>query len=423
MRLAVALAVTIVVACAPVANALPAPGGSNYAWYRVDMSQAGACNREPYGVIPNFGDPAARAAITSELAQMFAAGQRRLRINVYHGHGLDTGTIMDSTGGDLSERNRRNLGDLLAAIKAAGFEQVEVAFHPQGPAISEWVTWDQGRYEENWRLIRNLRPIIRAAGLPYRIDLSNEAIPTSHQPLMLRYSRRLWADYVRAFGRQDTVGFSLIPELDRVGQLRAIYGSRPPYTFDLHIYPGTGGLSESTQFSMVDTAMRALGFEQPWIVGEALYDDPDTAAQLASALAASRRAVYYLTQWPLTRGSPCADVNVGAPLAFDAYAAAGFDWLPETLHAPAPVLRARRLKVGPTGRVTIRIGCLGTSTRCFGTVALFGRERFFSVYGSGTVTRRLALPRRRRGHANVVVTAHSEDSVKSVRRTIGVTLR
>src|SRR6185503_5498225 len=116
-----------------------------------------------------FGDPAARAAITSELAQMFAAGQRRLRINVYHGHGLDTGTIMESTGGDLSEQNRRNLADLLAGIKAAGFEQVEVAFHPEGPAISEWVTWDQGRYEENWRLIRNLRPILRAAGLPYRI--------------------------------------------------------------------------------------------------------------------------------------------------------------------------------------------------------------------------------------------------------------
>jgi hypothetical protein len=359
---------------------------------------------------------------------MFAAGQRRLRIGIFHARGVDSGTVMDSTGGDLSAQNRRNLADLLAAIRAAGFEQVEVAFHPEGPAISEWRDWDESRFQENWHLIRNLRPVIRAAGLPYRIDLSNETIPSSSQPLVLRYSRRLWAAYTRAFGRQDTVGFSLIPDLDRVAQLRAVYGRRPPYTFDLHFYPGTGGLNEFEQFHSVDIAMRRLGHTQPWIVGEALYDDSATAAQVASARAGSRRAVYYLTQWPLTRGSACADVDVGAPLAFDAYAAAGFDPLPETLHPPRPVIGRRTLVVDRGGRAAVPVHCLDTTTRCFGTVALRagGRTssaRFFSVYGSGVVTRRIAVPAGRVvARAAVAVTARSEDSVAVVRRTTSVRL-
>jgi len=284
------------------------PGGSNFSWYEVDRPQPGVCVREPYGVIPNFSRPDARTQIESELAQMIQSGQRRLRIGVFHGRGLDTGTIMDSTGGDLSRQNRRNLAGLLAAVKAAGFVQVEIAFHPQGPSIDEWTQWDESRFVENWNVVRRLRPVIRAAGLPYRIDLSNETIPAPGQQILLDYSRRMWSRYVHAFGRDDTVGFSVIGDPARISRIPEVYGDKPPYTFDLHFYGDEYGL-----FRAADDAARQLGLKQPWIVGEAFYDDGAAAQGLHDAIAGIERTVYYLTQWPLTRGSTCSDVDVPAP--------------------------------------------------------------------------------------------------------------
>jgi hypothetical protein len=300
------------------------PGGSNYSWYQVDHPQTGVCVREPYGVIANFDQPEAHAAIESELAQMYSSGQRRLRIGIFHDHGYDSGTVMDSTGGDLARSNRRNLAGLLTAVKRAGFEQVEVAFHPEGPAVREWMHWDAHLFEENWQLIRHLRPLIRRARIPYRLDLSNEAIPTRGQPLVLRYSRTLWRRYVRAYGVADTVGFSVIGDFAHVSQMRAVYGKRPPHVFDIHFYGGTGGLDEQQLFSASDRAMARQGLHQPWILGEAFYNDAMAARLLRQAINASRRRILYLTQWPLTRSSACADVDVGAPGAFDNYAAFGF---------------------------------------------------------------------------------------------------
>src|SRR5271165_482701 len=65
-------------------------GGSNYAWYRIDPP----CNREPYGVVFNYDT--AKATIDAQLRQMYIQGQRRLRIEIYFGRGLSTGTVMDS---------------------------------------------------------------------------------------------------------------------------------------------------------------------------------------------------------------------------------------------------------------------------------------------------------------------------------------
>jgi hypothetical protein len=396
------------------------PGGSNFDWYRVDRPGPGVCVREPYGVIPNFDVPAARAQIEAELAQMAAAGQRRLRIGIFHGRGLDTGTIMDSAGGDLSPRNRGNLAALLHAVKAAGFSGIEVAFHPQGPSLDAWTHWDESRFQENWHVIRHLRPIIRAAGLPYRIDLSNEAIPGPGQPLLLEYTRRLWRLYTRAFGRDDTVGFSVIGDPARIRRIPEVYGGGPPYTFDLHFYG-----DERAGFTAADGTARQLGLQQPWIVGEAFYDDTAAAQQLHDAIAGTQRRVYHLTQWPLTRGSDCADVDVAAPVAFDAYAAHGFDPLPDAARAAHAVLVRRTLRIDRRGTVRIPIRCRDTTTRCYGTVALRGlHARRFSAYAGRTASVRVRLPRRHRSamHATAALTVRSEDSTATTRRAVAIVL-
>ena len=400
-----------------------APGGSNFDWFQVDHPTPAQCIREPYGVIANFHVPGARAQMEAELDQMIASGQRRLRIGIFHGRGYNTGTVMDSTGGDLSPQNRANLLALLRAVKAAGFTEVEIAFHPEGPAIREWTHWNQSLFEENWNTIRNLRPLIRSAHLPYRIDLSNEAIPAPGQSLMLEYSRRLWARYVRAFGRADTLGFSVIGDPVHVGQMKAVYGSKPPAVFDIHFYDGTSGMTEAQQFAASDRLMRRQGLNQPWVIGEAFYDDPLTAAGLASAIRGTTRPIYYLTQWPLTRGAPCADTDVSAPTAFDAYAAAGFAQAAQ----PEPVVVRRTLIVDRHRTTSLRIGCRNSATRCSGRVDVRVRGRVagttdFSVVPGHTTLRRVHLDVTAR-HAMLLLQVRSLDVATPTRSSVRVVLR
>ena len=91
---------------------------------------------------------------------------------------------------------------------------------------------------KRWRKILELRPLFIASGLHYYIDLLNEGIPASNQPMLLRYTQRLWSDYTKMFGKNDTVGFSIITTVaqDRFSQIRQVYGSVLPDVFDLHIF-------------------------------------------------------------------------------------------------------------------------------------------------------------------------------------------
>src|SRR5271156_5457147 len=96
---------------APPALAAAGLGGSNYGWYHLDAP----CSREPYGVVYNYDT--ATTTINGQLQQMYNNGQRRLRIPIYFARGLNSGTIMDSTGGNLASRFQTNLANLLAAVK------------------------------------------------------------------------------------------------------------------------------------------------------------------------------------------------------------------------------------------------------------------------------------------------------------------
>jgi hypothetical protein len=243
-----------------------------------------------------------------------------LRIGIYHYHGPDTGTAMNSSGGNLSAQNRRNLTDILAAVKAAGFAEIEVAFHPLGAnAPDTWSRFDEVLYQENWSLIQNLHPIIAAAGVLYRIDLMNEGAPTLNQNPLRDYAKRLWSDYTSTFGKADTVGFSIIGDPARIQQLPAVYGGNPPNVFDLHFYD-----NEYQSFRATNDAMNQIGYHQGWVLGEAYYNDAVAAKDLHRASIDTTRRIYYLTQWPITRTRHCADVDIASPAHYSNYSTQGF---------------------------------------------------------------------------------------------------
>jgi hypothetical protein len=312
--LPVVLAVLVVVVTTLVrpTGSVSLAGGSNYDFYNL----ANGCGREKFGTVDSFDR--GRDMITEQLRQMYDAGQRRLRIGIFHQHGPDTGTVMDSSTGDLSPADRRQLTELLAAVKKAGFQEIEVAFHPQGDdSPQDWTAMDEQAYQENWSLIRNLHPLIAAAGVPYRIDLLNEGMPMSSEPVLRSYAKRLWADYTREFGKADTVGFSMTVWIaDRATQLHAVYGDNPPDVFDVHLYGDYWNGDEYRQFVDADQKMTSLGYHQPWIIGETYYDDGWAAADIRHAIGATGREVLYVTQWPLTRDRRCSDVDVAPPTHF-----------------------------------------------------------------------------------------------------------
>jgi len=295
-------------------------GGSNYAWYQLDPN----CVRGPYGVIANYDTAAPE--IDRQLEAMYRNGQRRLRIPIYHGRRIGGGTNMESTGGDLSPRCRENLRRLLATIRRIGFSEILVGFFPQGwnnPA--RWTVFEPDLYDENWQVIRNLRPIIASARIRYRIDLANEASPNPRQPIVLEYCQRLWNRYTAAFGTHDTIGFSIIPSDDRFQMLTTVYGHStfgshgPPAVLDLHFYKDVGARFESAR-----AILRAAGYRQPWIVGESYYNDAAEAVGLRQAMRATRQKVLFLLQWPLSADAACRDVSLTPPSDFSSYIAQGF---------------------------------------------------------------------------------------------------
>jgi len=297
-------------------------GGSNYGWYYL----APPCNREPYGVVYNYNT--ATATIDMQLQQMYTNGQRRLRIPIFHARGINSGTIMDSTGGNLALQFQTNLANLLAAVKAAGFVEIEVSFHPQSNNDpTQWTSFSDDYFQENWSLIQNLHPIIAGAGIPYHLDLLNEGIPPPGYAALLQYDQMLWNDYVAEFGSSDTLGFSIIADSAHVGQVSSVYGPSafgnqgPPQLFDVHIYDETGN-----SFATAFNSLTSQGYQGvPWIIGEAFYNDAaEAAAQRAEANGTGQK-VLYLTQWPLTSDESCsAAVNVAPPAEFSSYQAQDF---------------------------------------------------------------------------------------------------
>jgi hypothetical protein len=288
-------------------------GGSDFTSYRIDV-----CRREPYGVIANYG--LAHDAIDHEIRMMYANGQRRLRIPIFFSHGINDGTVIDSSQGVIAPNVRANLADLLASIKHSGFEEVEVGFfpvHDNSPSL--WAAWHETLYRENYAIIAALRPIIVRSGMPYRLDLLNEGIPAPTQPVVMQYVERLWSDYTANFGSDDSVGFSVIPSAARLSQIEAVYRGVLPKAFDLHPYDNAGSILANAD---AEFARMGLG-EIPWIIGEAYYDDGKEAQEIADMAMRTRHRILFLTQWPLSRNRHCKDVDV-TPLEFMHYRSRGF---------------------------------------------------------------------------------------------------
>jgi hypothetical protein len=299
-------------------------GGSNYAWFNL----AGA-SRAPFGVLANYSLPGPCGIIKAQLAHMRET-QDRLRIPIYHYHQANDGTSLDSSSNGFNQDTLNSIRDLLAHIHKLGYKELLVSFHPQAyNSPLAWPKWDEAAecmYQENWHSIRCTRQVLDESGLPYRLDLYNEATPAPGQDILKQYAMRLWTDYLNSCQREkrpnNTVGFSIIAgEPDRFDSILEIYQGSVPEALDLHIY--------DQPYAVIQNAASVLGRspilrDLPWIIGETYYNCRCQANALRSAIQQQSRSVLFLLQWPLTYSRTARHVDVGAPLAFDQYSEVGF---------------------------------------------------------------------------------------------------
>lgn len=298
----------------------PFPGGTNYIMY--EPADAAPC---PLGRAAITHYDLAQETIDGQLRAMYNNGQRRLRIPIFHrnigGDCLDNSpgvyrdTIIASAGGRLAPQCRENLRRFLVSAREIGFQEVQISFHPQGDnglitpsGFSNWpANWQlkqpyETRFLENKEVILSTRDTIRSAGIPYTIDLYNEAIPNfqpgntgwrNQQLGWLQYSQRLWYDYVQTVGKADTVGFSFGAGY-AVDNLAEVFQNNFPPILSPHFY----GADTYSEYLTMWNKLNSRGQRQPWIIGEMIYNDAVQAAQIAGARLVAGNTLNWVAQWP-----------------------------------------------------------------------------------------------------------------------------
>ena len=115
------------------------------------------------------------------------------------------------------------------------------------------------------------------------------------------YTRRMWQDYTRRFGAEDTFGFSIAVHPGRVARwIQACdkTGIRPA-CFALDLYKHI-----PEWMARLTSECRNAGISDPQIIVlETYYNDPQSLKELQEAAEQNHIEYLYLMQWPLKRGN------------------------------------------------------------------------------------------------------------------------
>lgn len=301
-------------------------------WIRFDETRP-ECHGQP--ILLHYHERGVRARLRAELGAMRAAGMRALRLFVYHTTAGDGVWLVPSAGGRLPEPYRTNLIDFLDDVRAAGFSTFTLTFNPwaeNDPIGYTPIPYDPAKLEENWGLIADLRPLLKAHGPRTTwIDLINEGAPDDWQPRLRDYVSELWRRYADAFGTDDVL-VSAIVKSDEGGstsRLRNLIaalrstGRGMPAAFQIH--PSWSRSGALRDLRAADALLSAEHLPQPILIGEEAYNPIGAARSIAEFVHASRRPVLEVLEWPLMSAHPPSGTwrrCPTSPYRIDAYARA-----------------------------------------------------------------------------------------------------
>ena len=353
-----------------VADFLSEPGGSNfvfisqheYAALPLGSVEAGNC---PYAM----GDArsviavydVAKAVIDAKLRSLYAAGQRKISLVLWHFFNqytyappqttyLNTYCEMVVANGVLTTKHQANLSALIATIKTIGFTQINFRFVPMDVSNPMgWSSWDEAQFQSNWNLIWQTRQLIyqslnSVSGANPRVlyDLGAEfggmwAIPQPYGPanpqVYLQYVTTLWSVYTYNYGVSDTIGFSIVPGFS--GQISAqisaydsTTGGRPKaYGFDLYGNPASVAAGDyssfDTQLDFISSELGAAGELSKELFVQETYFNSTLARNALSQATQKGISFRYLFQWPYRAGHATGIVDVYDLSPYFSYASSG----------------------------------------------------------------------------------------------------
>jgi hypothetical protein len=322
-----------------------------------DSTFGGAgCDFSGYGIVA-YG-AGNRMLIRHQLAAMRAAGVQTLRTFIWSRHDASGKTwgVVSSAGGRLDRTETKNLINFVSDVRRLGFARLEVAFSPQwtNDPIHPQHHYDPSLFDENWRLIRYVRGIVKQYGGPLdtRFDLLNEGAPSDSQTTKTQleaYIAHMYSNYVDAYGNADVTVSSIVSTAVRANDQSRIANlidtlrstGRPlPTWFEVHTY-STDVLAD---LRATDATLTAKGLSQPITLGETYYNDRLAASGVVTFVRTSSRRLDEALSWPLRRGSSCRDISVPPPYKAKAFI---------TALTGSPPPQAVTVTVGPSRTLTL----------------------------------------------------------------------
>ncbi len=272
-----------------------------------------------------------RARVIDDLKAMIANGQRKLSLALWFGPVASVATdgvymhVVDSSAGRLTAQHEKNLTDVITYAGCLGFNEVFVRFAPQAHAApggaTGWDAWDQAQFQQNWEFIYNAHGTAAAAaalhGVKLTFDLSLELGGLEdHQ--VPRYAKTLWETYYAAFGKSDTLGYSIAFAPGRLASALAMYdatGARPD-RFGFDIYDN----EDAAMTTIGDELAAATASTSPLVILEAFANDALANSRFRAAKARLGLNLQTILQWPIGRASGALNFSVDAPVSYGAYA-------------------------------------------------------------------------------------------------------
>lgn len=337
-------------------------GGSNHWLYAHGTADGGNTNQSWYlpalNLRPTLGtlehDP---GLVHQQMIAMRKAGQTTYVLPIYNKNlfacelsscndGLPDGVYGDVVDSgqyaQMRPQHRANLQQIVTWAVQLGFERIVVRFFANGDPQT-WAAWDEVAYQRTWNFIVDAHESARSSfGLAWGkrkapsypvlvFDIGAEQAGVDVQQ-MKPFIKRLWSDYVSAFGTRDTLGFSFAWEAGRFETQRAWLEETGllPETWAFDVYIDVQG-----KLDQIYAEMGSLR-NQPIHILETYYNDPGVAQEIANGIDAHPLMhIESLVQWPLYSG---AALNVH----FSEDAVDG-QTTTETFSSYAPLMAARKV--------------------------------------------------------------------------------
>jgi hypothetical protein len=379
------LFVSVVVAFA---LATPATAGDPSIVLGADsIEYAGGTPPDCFGpsLLYDYGQQRVRSLVQEQLAAMVASGLESLRVFVVYDYSISENPyFVPARSGRLDEPFRTNLSNYLRDIRSAGFRRVTLAFDPRYSADPghRFGPYDPATIDASWGLMSDTRSILKQFGpADTRVDLLNEGAPFLPLPdARINWLASLYPRYVDAFGAGDvTVSAAIGSSLSTLVETLKATGKPLPQWFDVHPrYDYAGALADLRRWDAELTAAGAT--TQTLVIGEAKYDDADSARAVSEFAQNAQHRVEEVMEWPAeTNGVSGQSRCINPPYNIAAYATALWG------HPPSATLTAKvtdktTVLLTPQGR---RVVALESGAYAI-AVNDTSKERGFSFAGHST---------------------------------------